>query len=375
VVVVRQSQIFEVRDPSESLVGEPLVQRQPLVGPGPNSHKTPTAYRGLSAHANPDLTTSAMPCQCHAKTIDPQGTPRDNAVLRVLAFMKREGFPTVLPFLEAFWDSKNQRLQSRVGYFYSHGGFQSLLGRVIQHSRFAAERRNTQRDTDTLTETQIGMDIINMLLRIIRQEFQSLHGNQESRSMQMRARDMTAEVASQFSFKERETFYLDNAPILSFLIRELCDVNSSEAEPADDDGDDTEDSEPDSMEFRGPKVKSKRFRAKWVIATTVLSLITFAQSRQNCYFQVSTSILQQTTVQLELMSKTALGYFMQASRVPKRVVAVMNQLGVSVSYDSVIAAVKANGQMELERVRGMVRHGVPFGICWDNLVLDSHKKE
>jgi hypothetical protein len=191
--------------------------------------------------------------------------------------------------------------------------------------------------------------------------------------MQMRARDMTAEVVSQFSFKERETFYLDNAPILSTLIRQLCDVNRSEAEPPDDfDGDDSEGSEPES---RGSKVKSKRFRAKWVIATTVLSLITFAQSRQNCYFQVSASFLQQRMGQLELMGKTALGYFMQASRVPKRVVAVMNQLGVSVSYDSVIAAVKANGQMELERVRKMVRHGIPFGICWDNLVLDSHKKE
>ena len=291
--------------------------------------------------------------------------------------MKQEGFPTLLPLLEALWDSKNHRLQSRVGYFYSQGGFQSLVGRVIQHSRFAPDRRSTQGDTESLAETQIGKDITHLLLRIIRREFQNLREDQESRPLQMRACDMTAEVVSQFSFKERETFYLDNAPILSCLIRELCDVKSTEAEPTHDepgdDGEDTEESDPDTMEPHGPKAKSRRSRAKWVIATTVLSLITFAQSHRNCYFQVSIAFLQERTVQLT--GKTALGYFMQASRVPKRVVAVMNQLGVSVSYDSVVSAVKANGQMELQRVREMVKEGVPFGICWDNLVLDSHKKE
>jgi hypothetical protein len=280
----------------------------------------------------------------------------------------------LLPFIEAFWDSTNERLQNRIGYIYSNGGFHSLVGRVIQHSIFAAERRSTQRDTNTLAETQIGQDIINLLLRIIHREFQSLHEDEESRTMQIRAGNMTAKVASQFSFKERETFYLDNAPILSSLIRELCDVNSIEAEPADDDNDtDSENSDYDSMEPREPNVKPKKSRAKWVIATTVLSLITFAQSRRNSYFQVSTSLQPRRRVQL--MDKTALGYFIQGSTLPKRVVAVMNKLGVSVSYNSVITAVKANGQAELERVRKMVKQGVPFGICWHNLVLDGHKKE
>jgi hypothetical protein len=168
-----------------------------------------------------------------------------------------------------------------------------LVGRVIQHSRFAAERWSTQRDTDTLSETQIGQDIIDLLLRIIRREFQSLHKDRESRPMQMRACDMTAEVASQFSVKERESFYLDNAPILTSLIRELCGVNSIEAEPANDDNNtDSENSEHDSMESREPNVKPKKTRAKWIIATTILSLITFSQSRRNSYFQVSTSLQQ-----------------------------------------------------------------------------------
>jgi hypothetical protein len=42
---------------------------------------------------------------------------------------------------------------------------------------------------------------------------------------------------------------------------------------------------------------------------------------------------------------------------------------------SCTTALLPRSKTELERVREIVKQGVPFGICWDNLVLDSHKKE
>jgi hypothetical protein len=70
-----------------------------------------------------------------------------------------------------------------------------------------------------------------------------------------------------------------------------------------------------------------------------------------------------------------IGFWLQAMKVPKRAITVLNQLGVSVSYDSIRVAVKAVSLAALKRMRNVVKSGKLFGICWDNLALPNNKKE
>jgi hypothetical protein len=70
-----------------------------------------------------------------------------------------------------------------------------------------------------------------------------------------------------------------------------------------------------------------------------------------------------------------IGFWLQAMKVPKRAITVLNQLGVSVSYDSIRVAVRAVSHAALKRMRNVVKSGKFFGICWDNLALPNNKKE
>jgi hypothetical protein len=70
-----------------------------------------------------------------------------------------------------------------------------------------------------------------------------------------------------------------------------------------------------------------------------------------------------------------IGFWLQAMKVPKRAITVLNQLGISISYDSVRAAVKAVSLAAQKRMRSVVKAGKFFGVCWDNLALPNNKKE
>jgi hypothetical protein len=70
-----------------------------------------------------------------------------------------------------------------------------------------------------------------------------------------------------------------------------------------------------------------------------------------------------------------IGFWLQATKVPERAISVLNQLGISVSYDSIRVAVKSVSLAEQKRIRSIVGSGVLFGLCWDNLALPNNKKE
>jgi hypothetical protein len=70
-----------------------------------------------------------------------------------------------------------------------------------------------------------------------------------------------------------------------------------------------------------------------------------------------------------------IGFWLQALKVPKRAINVPNQLGFSVSYDSIRVAVRAVSHTAQKRMRNVVKAGKRFGICWDNLALPNNKKD
>jgi hypothetical protein len=70
---------------------------------------------------------------------------------------------------------------------------------------------------------------------------------------------------------------------------------------------------------------ANRTRNKAVIATFMAYIIMFARSQQNNYMQ------------------TIIGFWLQSVKAPKRLIALLNRLGISVSYGSITTAVKAVG--------------------------------
>jgi hypothetical protein len=109
-----------------------------------------------------------MTCSCGRITIPP-GTPEsEQPALRVLEYMKHEGFSSLLPFLEATFNSQNHGMKSRLGRFYANGGFKKTVKLMTEHSRFRPETRVTRDATNELKE-YLGDEVLEICLRIFQQ--------------------------------------------------------------------------------------------------------------------------------------------------------------------------------------------------------------
>jgi hypothetical protein len=109
-----------------------------------------------------------MTCRCSKITIAP-GTPEpEQHILRVLEYMKQEGFTGLLPFIEATFNSQNHAVKSRVGRFYANGGFATTVKVMANHSRFGPRNRVTKQSTDEL-KSHVGDEVMDICLRIFSQ--------------------------------------------------------------------------------------------------------------------------------------------------------------------------------------------------------------
>ncbi|KAF8244904.1 hypothetical protein K440DRAFT_646675 [Wilcoxina mikolae CBS 423.85] len=90
---------------------------------------------------------------------------------------------------------------------------------------------------------------------------------------------------------------------------------------------------------------------KKIMSVVVMSLLGFAWSQRANLLQV--------------MSITTLGFYLFASRVPKRVIIVLQRLGLSCSYSPIVNILEIAEQGEIEKTRRRVRDE-PFMLLYDN---------
>jgi hypothetical protein len=69
------------------------------------------------------------------------------------------------------------------------------------------------------------------------------------------------------------------------------------------------------------------------------------------------------------------GYYLQSAKVPKRPLAVLNHLGLCLSYGVICEAMKSNGLACQEVATAKVQNGTLFDITYDNLVRTDSKEE
>jgi hypothetical protein len=249
-----------------------------------------------------------MPCQCgcHNINVDPLAGEDDQRVLRVLAFMKDQGFRTLLPFLTAFINSEHHGLACRVGRFYEKGGFRETIRLMVGHQRFGhgVKKRVTSAGTNDL-KAYIGEEMVDICVRIFQQELKEAA---EDGYMSKKPSDVNTDDAEQFDFGECAQKIQQKAPMFSRMMRTLCcvagergqlyDPLTEEEQAMQEDepvpGDDDSESELEAGESRQSRRKQKpkrRPRNKALIATMVSYGILFARSKNNNYMQVCLILL------------------------------------------------------------------------------------
>jgi hypothetical protein len=324
---------------------------------------------------------------CHAKVPENrEEITTDDKIKQVLEFMKVNGFATIINFLDAYLSSKRQDLRTRVGRFLGAGG----LGKTVTLLVNAANVENAR--GSTRINGIMDDKLVELFASTLTREVKNASKNMGSR---LAPQSMTPEVASQFSFETFRQHFQETAPLLMRLVETLCggpgtiadgattntDADGEEEEEpyfADeeeeermdeedvallhdlglDEGDeDLEEEETQSHTNVKKKTRRRRKRNKQIIVTAILSMIVFAHSQWNNAWQ------------------TVMGYWFRRCNVPKRVVAVLNQLGICISYNSIGTALQANGIADQKLLREKVTGGQPFGWVWDNLVLSEGKAE
>jgi hypothetical protein len=69
------------------------------------------------------------------------------------------------------------------------------------------------------------------------------------------------------------------------------------------------------------------------------------------------------------------GFLLYASKVPKRVIATLNHLGMSVSYSGVREAVRANGKALKNGLRRLGAFRKSFWWSYDNCTMSQHVRD
>jgi hypothetical protein len=239
-----------------------------------------------------------MPCQCgcHNVNIDQSAGEEDQRVLRVLEFMKDQGFRTLLPFLTAFINSEHHGLCSRVGRFYEKGGFRETMRLMVGHRRFGhgVKKRVTSAGTNEL-KAFIGDDVVDICVRIFQQELKEAA---ENGRMSKKPSDVTADDAEKFDFGECTQRIEQKAPMFCRMMRTLCCVAGERGQlydplPEEEQAMREEEivpSESESDSEESPEKPKRRARNKALIATIVSHSILFARSKNNNYLQVCSRV-------------------------------------------------------------------------------------
>jgi hypothetical protein len=235
-------------------------------------------------------------CGCHNVNIDPLADESDQRVLRVLAFMKDQGFRTLLPFLTAYLNSEHHGLTCRVGRFYEKGGFRETIRLMAGHRRFGhgVKKRVTSAGTNEL-KAYIGEEVVDICVRIFQQELKEAA---EDGYMSKKPSDVNTDNAEQFDFGECAQKIQQKAPMFSRMVRTLCCVAGERGQlydPVPEEEQAMQEDEPlpgddDSESEQSKQKPERRPRNKALIATMVSYGILFARSKNNNYMQVCLSI-------------------------------------------------------------------------------------
>jgi hypothetical protein len=174
------------------------------------------------------------------------------------------------------------------------------------------------------------------------------------------SKGVTPEFIQSFSFQSLGRRFAALAPTLWHLVCSLGDVDMETASqyfdtPPDgtDELEDTEDPEPLENSDVRPNKKKHQAKEKVLAAIMVIAELAFTRSRKCNAMQMM------------------IGYYLFSTRTGKRVIGVLNHLGISVSYDTVRLALQGNAA----KVQSSITQRAcqePIALTYDNLATKHH---
>jgi hypothetical protein len=172
------------------------------------------------------------------------------------------------------------------------------------------------------------------------------------------SKGVTPEFIHAFSFQSLGRRFAALAPTLWRLVCSLGDidqdtVNQYLKSPPDGPGELEETEEEESNSEVRPNKKKSKAKEKVLAAIMVIAELAFTRSR-NCN-----------------AAQMMIGYYLFSTRTGKRVMGVLNHLGISVSYDTVRRALQANAEEVQALITRRARQD-PIALTYDNLVIKHH---
>jgi hypothetical protein len=184
----------------------------------------------------------------------------------------------------------------------------------------------------------------------------------KDKQCQIGSKGVTPEFIRAFSFQSLGLRFAALAPTLWRLVCSLGDISQDTANqylesppegPEELEEPELEDPEPLPNSEARPNEKKHKAKEKVLAAIMVISELAFTRSR-NCNA-------------MQMM----IGYYLFSTRTGKRVIGVLNHLGISVSYDTVRLALQANA-VKVQALITQRAQQEPIALTYDNLVTKHH---
>jgi hypothetical protein len=201
-------------------------------------------------------------------------------------------------------------------------------------------------------------DLVTIVVAKMIREAEALRKDKQTH---IRAKDVTPEFINAFIFQLLGLRYAELAPSLWLTLCTLVDVDTTKAKeylqaPPDDMArlEDLEGPDDDNLE-EGPVARplKRKMKDKVLAVITAIAGIVFTRSR-NCN-----------------ASQMMLGYYLFATRTGKRVMGVLNHLGICTSYDTVRRALQGNAEKVQALIIDRCRQD-PIALTYDNLTNKHH---
>ena len=158
----------------------------------------------------------------------------------------------------------------------------------------------------------------------------------EDQRLRVALGNLTPDHIKKFSFSDTHCCMQEDAPNLMSLFDDLVNISDRQTET-------------DPPNISDPAATEKRVRKRHrreVMAASILA--------------------NQTSQRFNLL-QGIITYTLYSFKVPKRVITILNHLGVCVSYPSLLVALRNNAKVILSNLRNICTHGEAILISFDNL--------
>jgi hypothetical protein len=275
----------------------------------------------------------------------------DDSVLRMLNNIRDAGFDGIGGLLAGMMKSQNDNIKRRLARLVASRPAEQFVGMVLK-------RRNLPDDSDP----------VKMVISKMTREAEAIRSDKTSH---IGANGITPEFTAAFTFQSMGLRFASLAPALWLTMCSIGDVDlktaheylkgppeaweDMETSAAEENQEDPEVGNNENEDASGSRTRKKNVKTKQKVMAVIAAIagLVFTHSRKCNALQMM------------------MGYYLFATRMGKRVIGVLNHLGICASYDTVCRALEGNA----DKVQALITQRSqqhPIMLAYDNLTNKHH---